>query len=150
VNARLIAEERGISVRESRTEKAGPGYSATIEVSLNGPGGTNRVTGAMLADGMGRVVEIDGAHLEAVPHGEMLLVQNHDRPGIIGRLGSILGDAGINISRMQLGIRPDRQAINAEDGPLALSVINVDAPVDEAVLGRIRGAGVVSAKAISL
>jgi len=53
----------------------------------------------------GRITEINGFHIEAIPHGHMLVMHNRDVPGVIGRVGTILGDRGVNISRFHLGRR---------------------------------------------
>jgi D-3-phosphoglycerate dehydrogenase len=70
----------------------------------------------------GRITEINGFHIEAIPHGHMLVMHNRDVPGVIGRVGTILGDRGVNISRFHLGRR--------ERGGEAMAVIEVDGTVD--------------------
>jgi D-3-phosphoglycerate dehydrogenase len=78
----------------------------------------------------GRIVEIDGFHIEAVPAGHMLLTRSLDVPGVIGRVGTCLGTHGVNISRFHLGRR--------ERGGEAISVIETDAPLPEAALAELR------------
>ena len=65
----------------------------------------NSATGTLFASGQGRIVEINNIRLEAVPAGHMLLICNRDMPGAVGKIGTVLGGAGVNISRMQLGQR---------------------------------------------
>ena len=74
----------------------------------------------------GRITEINGFRIEAIPTGHMLVTRNVDVPGVIGRLGTILGAHGVNISRFHLGRR--------ERGGEAMAVIEIDAPPDEATL----------------
>ena len=78
----------------------------------------------------GRITEINGFHIEAIPHGHMLVMRNRDVPGVIGKVGTILGEGGINISRFHLGRR--------ERGGEAMAVIEIDAPVDTQTLGALR------------
>src|SRR6202040_3333782 len=74
----------------------------------------------------GRITEINGFHIEAIPHGHMLVMRNRDVPGVIGRVGTILGERSVNISRFHLGRR--------ERGGEAMAVIEVDAPLDDATI----------------
>ena len=91
----------------------------------------------------GRITEINGFHIEAIPHGHMLVMRNRDVPGVIGRVGTILGERGVNISRFHLGRR--------ERGGEAMAVIEVDAPIDKDTLGDLRDLNqVVSAVPIEL
>ena len=78
----------------------------------------------------GRITEIDGFHIEATPRGHMLVMRNRDVPGVIGRVGTILGEHGINISRFHLGRR--------ERGGEAMAVIEVDAAADAETLDALR------------
>jgi D-3-phosphoglycerate dehydrogenase len=78
----------------------------------------------------GRITEIDGFHLEATPKGHMLVMRNRDVPGVIGKVGTILGDGGVNISRFHLGRR--------EPGGEAISVIETDASVEKETLQALR------------
>ena len=78
----------------------------------------------------GRITEINGFHIEAIPHGHMLVMRNQDVPGVIGRVGTILGERGVNISRFHLGRR--------ERGGEAMAVIEVDAPLSDEALNQLR------------
>jgi L-serine deaminase len=77
----------------------------------------------------GRITRIDGFRIEAIPRGYMIVMHNRDVPGVIGKVGSVLGDAGINISAFHLGRR--------ERGGEAMAIIEVDAPLDKPTLDRL-------------
>src|SRR4030095_6206509 len=78
----------------------------------------------------GRITEIDGFHLEAIPHGHMVVMRNRDVPGVIGSVGTILGQGGVNISRFHLGRR--------ERGGEAIAVIEIDAELNKETLQALR------------
>ena len=78
----------------------------------------------------GRITEIDGFHVEAIPRGHMLVMRNRDVPGVIGRVGTILGEHGVNISRFHLGRR--------QRGGEAMAVIEVDSNVEPQALAALR------------
>ena len=146
VNAFLIADERGIKVTTTyirttvdmapaiRTEISAGQSTQSLAGTLFGYGGQRRE---------GRITEIDGFHLEATPHGHMLVTRNHDVPGVIGGIGTILGRGGVNISRFHLGRR--------ERGGEAMAVIEVDAPLNKETLQSLRSLEqVISAQPIEL
>jgi D-3-phosphoglycerate dehydrogenase len=133
VNAFLIAEERGITITTSYLRAAGDS-AAAIRSRVITSGSEHSLAGTLFGYGeharQGRITEINGFHIEAIPHGHMLVMRNRDVPGVIGRVGTILGEGGINISRFHLGRR--------ERGGEAMAVIEVDAPVDNQTLGALR------------
>ena len=146
VNAFLIAEERGIKVTTTyvrtggdmspaiRTETTAGQSRRSLAATLFGYGGQRRE---------GRITEIDGFYLEATPQGHMLVTRNHDVPGVIGGIGTILGRGGVNISRFHLGRR--------ERGGEAMAVIEVDAPLNKETLQSLRSLEqVISAQPIEL
>src|SRR4029077_15897828 len=91
----------------------------------------------------GRFTRINGFRIEAIPRGFMLVMHNRGVPGVIGRVGTILGEGGINISAFHLGRR--------ERGGEAMAVIEIDAPLDEKTIRDIRAfAPVISARQIEL
>lgn len=146
VNAFLIAEERGISVTTSYF-RAGPDFVPSIRTRVLGNNLEQSLAGAIFGFGEqtreGRVTEIEGFHIEAIPHGHMLVMRNRDVPGVIGRVGTILGEGGVNISRFHLGRR--------ERGGEAMAVIEVDAAIDKETLEALRSMEqVVSARQIEL
>ena len=122
-------------------------FVTAIRTRVLGGGVEQSVAGTIFGFGEqareGRITEIDGFHIEAIPHGHMLVMRNRDVPGVIGRVGTILGERGVNISRFHLGRR--------ERGGEAMAVIEVDAPVDNEALGDLRSLdGVLSAQEIEL
>jgi D-3-phosphoglycerate dehydrogenase len=146
VNAFLIAEERGIKVTTTYF-RAMSDFGSSLRTQVGSTGGEQSLAGTVFGFGEqtreGRITEIDGFHIEAIPHGHMLVMRNQDVPGVIGRVGTILGEGGVNISRFHLGRR--------ERGGEAMAVIEVDAPVEEETLGALLSMEqVVSAKQIEL
>ncbi|HEV2705861.1 MAG TPA: phosphoglycerate dehydrogenase [Pyrinomonadaceae bacterium] len=145
VNAFLIAEERGISVTASYRHGGGAGDSTpALSTRVATIGGEHTVAGALFGrQGEGRIVEIDGFRIEAIPSGHMLFTRSADVPGVVGRVGTCLGAHGVNIGCFHLG----RRARGGE----ALSVIEIDAPLDEATLSELRSfEQVISARQIEL
>jgi D-3-phosphoglycerate dehydrogenase / 2-oxoglutarate reductase len=145
VNAFLIAEERGIAVTTSyvRAGEAVPAVRATV---ISEPA-TQTISGAMfgIAGGgrEGRITEINGFRIEATPRGYMLVMHNRDVPGVIGAVGTVLGERGINISAFHLGRR--------ERGGEAVAVIETDAPLNAEALRDVRAiSAVFSARQIKL
>jgi len=133
VNAFLIAEERGITITSTYLRSAGDSVPA-IRSRVITNAGEHSLAGTLFGYGgqarQGRITEINGFHIEAIPHGHMLVMRNRDVPGVIGRVGTTLGERGVNISRFHLG----RQ----ERGGEAMAVIEIDAPVDNETLGALR------------
>ncbi len=128
VNAPVIARQHGIKVVESKSSRS-EDYTSTISTRVKGC--LDRlIVGAVFHGGQPRVVRIDDFILEAIPDGFALLLHNHDRPGVVGAVGTILGEAGINISRMQLGLQPER-------GEAAM-LVNVGSRPDDPTLERLR------------
>jgi D-3-phosphoglycerate dehydrogenase / 2-oxoglutarate reductase len=131
VNALALAKQR--DVRISRVLAARPrGYTTHVRVTARGDTGTTSVAGTVLGDHP-RIVEIEGYPIEIRPEGMMLICTNFDRPGAVGRVGTVLGDAGVNISGMQL-------SRVGEDG-LAMFALTLDQVPDDTVLEVLRGMG---------
>jgi D-3-phosphoglycerate dehydrogenase len=129
VNAPAIARERGIKVIESRAPQTSD-YINALAVQVRRPSQTSAVEGAVFGADTVRVVKIDGFRMEAVPEGYILMLHNRDVPGVVGRVGTLLGERGINIAGIELG----RERV----GGMALSLIHVDEPVPADVLGELR------------
>ena len=125
VNAPRVAERRGIDVTESKTRQTDD-FQSRITVRVGNEDDSVSVDGTQFAGGDPRIIRIDGYRVDAIPHGHMLVARNEDAPGVIGFIGSVLGDADINIAGMFNG----RETIGGE----ALSVYNLDDPVPESVL----------------
>lgn len=146
VNAFLIAEERGIKVTTTYI-RSGADMAPAIRTEIRAGESTQSLAGSIFGYGgqrrEGRITEIDGFHLEATPQGHMLVTRNHDVPGVIGGIGTILGQGGVNISRFHLGRR--------ERGGEAMAVIEVDAPLNKETLQSLRSLEqVISAQPIEL
>ncbi len=146
VNAFLIAEERGIAVTAAY-KRAGSDFDPAIRTRVLTTGGEQTVAGTLFRSGGsvgdGRITEINGFRIEAIPHGHMLVTRNRDVPGVIGRIGSILGEHNVNISRFHLGRR--------ERGGEAMAVIETDAPLKNETLDELRSfEPVISARQIEL
>ncbi len=129
VNAPRVAEERGVEVAETRTRQS-EDFQSLVTVRVSGSGDAVSVCGTLFAGEDPRVVRIDGFRVDAIPYGHMLVTRNHDVPGVIGFIGTVLGDHGLNIA----GMFNARETIGGE----ALSVYNLDDPVPEDVLREIR------------
>ncbi len=104
VNAPFLARERGIDVREVRHDREGD-YHTLVRVSVDTEGGERSVAGTLFGDVQPRLVELFGIPVEAELNGEMIYIVNEDKPGFIGRLGTVLGEADINIATFNLGRR---------------------------------------------
>jgi D-3-phosphoglycerate dehydrogenase / 2-oxoglutarate reductase len=146
VNAFLIADERGIKVTTTYIRSGGE-MSPAIRTEISAGESTQSLAGTLFGYGgqrrEGRITEIDGFYLEATPKGHMLVTRNHDVPGVIGGVGTILGEGGVNISRFHLGRR--------ERGGEAMAVIEVDAPLNKETLQALRSLEqVISAQPIEL
>jgi D-3-phosphoglycerate dehydrogenase len=144
VNAFLIAEERGITVTTSYTRDAGHELSPAITTRVLTVNGEQAVSGALFGSGGdGRITEINGFRIEAIPSGHMVVTRNRDVPGVIGRVGTILGAHGVNVSRFHLGRR--------ERGGEAMAVIETDAPLDDETLDELQAfEHILSARRIAL
>jgi D-3-phosphoglycerate dehydrogenase len=142
VNAEHLAGTRGVQVK--RTAHSGPGeYPHLVRVKLTGGGHEVELGGTLLADNDARVVLFGGYRLEFRPEGRLLFLENRDVPGVVGKLGTVLGNAGVNIADIHLARRNGKER--------ALAVLRVDQAVDEALLARLRGLDdVVSAHALDL
>ncbi|WP_152043008.1 phosphoglycerate dehydrogenase [Salinigranum salinum] len=125
VNAPKIAEERGIEVVETKSRQS-EDFQSLVTVSVKNDDDSLSVCGTLFAGEDPRIVRLDGYRVDAIPHGRMLVARNYDRPGVIGFIGTVLGDNDINIAGM----------FNARRAPgddAALTVYNLDDPVPESV-----------------
>ena len=104
VNAPYLAKERGLEVSEIRHQREGA-YNTLIRVSVETDQGTRSVAGTLFGKDAPRLVEIFGIGIEADLAGHMLYIVNDDKPGFIGRIGTLLGSHGINIGTFNLGRR---------------------------------------------
>jgi D-3-phosphoglycerate dehydrogenase / 2-oxoglutarate reductase len=120
VNAPFMAKERGLEVREVRNDREGV-YHTLLRVTVQTENGERSVAGTLFGNSSPRLVELFGVNVEADLVGDMLYIVNEDAPGFIGRLGSTLGEAHVNIGTFHLG----RQ----EAGGVAVLLLSVDSPV---------------------
>jgi D-3-phosphoglycerate dehydrogenase len=129
INAIDLARERAINVEEIISSKEEE-FVNLIKAEIKTDQETFSIWGTVSGNKQPRVVKIDDVYVEAVPDGHILFINNEDKPGLVGALGTILGEAKVNIAGISLG----RQAHNG----VASSVVNVDSEVKENVLDTIR------------
>lgn len=128
VSAPSLIEDHGIEFSETRTGRS-PDYAFEIGVTVTTDVEVHRVAGTLFGKNDPRICSIDGMRVDAKPEGYMLVCMNDDKPLIIGRVGTIIGEAGVNIANLMLG-RDAR-------GGRALTVLNIDAPLEEPVMEKI-------------
>jgi len=128
VNAPFVAKERGIKVVEVKSSRA-IDFASSITIKVKTKEQENVVEGALFGKKEPRIVRIDKFLLDAVPEGNLLLLQNEDKPGVIGNVGTLLAANNVNVARLHLG----RSAEGAE----AVSVWSVDTPVAKGLVERI-------------
>ncbi len=141
VNAPAFAESLGLRVTETRLSALGD-YTDLLELSATAEGKTVSVGGAFFG-ATPRIVSVNSRPVEARPHGVILVLENTDRPGIVGRIGTLLGEHNVNIATMSLS--------RNQAGGTALTVLNLDNAPDEKLLQEIRASGDIhSAQVIQL
>lgn len=127
VNAPTLANEKGIQVNETKSQSKGD-FAGLIKLRLEGhEEGPEEISGTIFEKKYPRIVRIGEIYLDAIPDGSMIFIQNFDRPGVIGNVGTTLGRHNINIGRFQLGRRGDR----------AICLVNIDTPANEKVIKEI-------------
>jgi D-3-phosphoglycerate dehydrogenase len=143
VNADLVARERGLTVRETRTPSSEP-WASLVELAVGPADGEPLLTLAgSTAHGRPHLAGLDGFAIDAELAGLMLVTRHQDRPGVVGAVGTILAEAGINISSLELS----RLSEHGE----AMMFVSVDDPLDGSVLGRLREVeGMVEARVVEL
>jgi D-3-phosphoglycerate dehydrogenase len=129
INAAAVAEERGIRVHEEKTESHRGGAASVLTVELHTGSGSSRASATVIHGEQPRLLEFDGIDIETPLEGNLLVCRNLDVPGVIGRIGSILGEHGVNIANFALG--RERSGVKPVK---ALAVVQVDAPVLSPVL----------------
>ncbi len=129
VNAPFIAKERGIEVTETTTSESHD-FASLISVTVKTEKQEKLIEGTVFGKNDPRIVRIDEYWVEASPSGNMLIFSNIDAPGVIGKIGTILGDDKVNIAGMQLGR-------NKPKGN-AVSIVNIDSPIPDKTLQKIR------------
>lgn len=128
VNARAIAQEKGIRIRET-ADQSPEDFSSLIKLKIEGAEASpDEIWGTVYEKKYPRLVRIGDVYLDAIPEGSMIVIENIDKPGVIGHVGTTLGRHNVNIGRFQLGRLGDR----------AVCLVNIDSPADDAVLEEIR------------
>lgn len=128
VNASLEAKERGIRVIETRDASI-KDYAGSLHLSAKGSLGEHSVTGALLGDSEIRITNVDEFPVNVPPNRYMLFTLHRDMPGIIGKIGSLLGDFNVNIASMQVG----RKIVRGD----AVMVLSIDDPLPDNILAEI-------------
>ncbi len=142
VNAPVIARERGIKVVESKSSRASD-FASSITVKVKTEQKELEVEGAIFGNNNPRIVRINSFYLEAVPEGYILILNNRDVPGVIGAVGTLLGQKGINIASMELG--------REKAGGMAISFFHVDDAVPKETLEALRNLpSIVTAELVKL
>ncbi len=128
VNASIEAKERGIRVIETR-DAAVIDYAGSLHLSATGPQGNHSVTGAILGDNEIRITDVDEFPINVPPSRYMLFTLHRDMPGLIGKIGSLLGSFNVNIASMQVG----RKIVRGD----AVMVLSLDDPLPDGILEEI-------------
>ena len=129
INAPYLAEERGIRVTESKTPHA-QDFATLVTLAVTVDGEEHEAAGTVVGKGDPRLVVIDGYRVEAIPRGVLLILFADDKPGLIGNVGKLLGERGINIAAMTFG----RKSAGGD----AITVLNLDSPVDEETIAAVQ------------
>lgn len=129
INAAAVAQERGIRIYEEKLPSPRGGAGTVLTLQLHSAAGTSKAVATVIHGQQPRLLGFDGIDIEAPLDGNLLVCRNLDVPGVIGRIGTLLGEHGVNIANFALG--------RERSGPApvkALAVVQVDAPVSTAVL----------------
>lgn len=129
INARSLAKERGINILESKSEKE-EDFTNLISLEVDVEGKRRKVAGTLFTNNEPRIVNVDGLYVETIPQGHMLFLENWDKPGVIGNLGTLMGKNKINIAGMTFG--------RDKPGGKAVSALNIDSPVSAKILEEIK------------
>jgi D-3-phosphoglycerate dehydrogenase len=142
VNAPLIAKDRGIEVKVSRSSDTRE-YTSLIAIRARAGAKEVSVSGTLNSKKEPRIIQVDDFPMETVPEGDMLVLMNNDKPGVIGGIGTLMGQNGVNIARMQFG--------REKQGGLAMSIVSVDSPISDELMEKVRKLpNVLSAKQVRI
>ena len=156
INAASIAQQRGIRISEDKSESGVPALSLTLHTRT----GARSATGTLLHGHSPRLLGAHGIDIEAPLQGRLLCIRNYDTPGVIGRVGTILGEHGINIASFGLG-RPHRHSsvfeTNAAQFPepappgVAFAVVQIEGVITPELLHQLRNlSAVISVRLVEL
>jgi D-3-phosphoglycerate dehydrogenase len=129
INAAALAEERGIRIQEEKKEVTSGGAGSTLKLVLHSSDGDVSASATVLHGNSPRLLTYDGIDIEAALQGTLLVFRNHDVPGVIGRIGTILGEHSVNIANFALGRSVRSQRI-PQGQALAVIQIDVKSPSD--------------------
>jgi D-3-phosphoglycerate dehydrogenase / 2-oxoglutarate reductase len=129
INAAAVAQERGIRLHEDKEETPRGGAGSMLTIELHSSAGKSHASATVIHGEQPRLLEFDGIDIEAPLEGNLLVCRNLDVPGVIGKIGTILGEHGVNIANFALG-----RERSGEKPAKALAVVQVDAPVTDATL----------------
>lgn len=142
VNAPLIAKDRGIEVKVSKSSDTRE-YTSLITIKVKAGAKEVSVSGTLNSKKEPRIIQVDDFPMETVPEGDMLVLMNNDKPGVIGGIGTLMGQSGVNIARMQFG--------REKQGGLAMSIVSVDSPISDELMDKVRKLpNVLSAKQVRI
>ncbi len=129
INARFAAKEAGVEILESKRAEAG-NYKSLVTVQVETEKGHKAVSGTIFEGRNPRIVQIDDLDIDLKPRRDMLCMHYRDVPGVVGKVGTVLGRNGINIARMEVG--------RTERGKQAMALLTVDEQVPPSVVDEIR------------
>ena len=128
VNAMFLAKERGLKVNEAKSQDVA-GYSNLIKASITTDKGTHTITGTVIEKDEARIVEIEGFRFDISPSENMIIINHNDQPGVIGEVGTILGENAFNIGAMQVSRK--------QQGGNAVMVLSIDSMAGPEVIGKL-------------
>ena len=129
INAVSLAKERGIAIQEAKSSKEGE-FVNLIQLEIKTDKETRKIFGTLSSNKQPRIVKVDEYYVELSPVGDMVFIQNQDKPGVIGNLGMLMGKHNINIAAMTFG--------RDKPGGKAISVLNVDSAISPEILDKIK------------
>jgi D-3-phosphoglycerate dehydrogenase len=127
INAAAIAAERGIRIQEDKKEFTVGGAGSVLKIVLHSSEGDASASATVLHGNSPRLLSYDGIDIEAPLHGTLVAIRNHDVPGVVGRIGTILGEQSVNIANFALGRANSTQSQRVPHGQ-ALAVVQIDVP----------------------
>lgn len=132
INAPIIAKDRKIDISEVTHDRAGD-YHTLITLTVESDDGDHTVSGTLFGSGQTRIVEVGGVKLEAGISEHVIFINNEDKPGLIGEVGSLLGEKKVNIANFHLG--------RGADAKSAIALVEIDEAIDDATLEEINKLG---------
>lgn len=144
INAKVITEELGIGFVENSCSDSYNNFSSIIKFKItNNLGEKFTLAGTLAANGEGRLVEINGYEVDVTPYEHILYIQNNDVPGVIGEVGTLVGEANVNVATMHVGRKVK--------GDTAIMLLNIDNSLSKETLAKFQDAkNIIAAKVISL